>query len=256
MGDRAFCSFAHLAVLQTLGVDGVFRLHQARKRAVVRRKHRRRRANGNLWQEAVLVKRISADDQIVEWIRPGKVVVWLTKAERALLPRFLQDRVIRYRIKRPGWRTIEVVLATTLLDAAAYPASEIADVYMSRWNIEINFRHLKQTMRMDVLRCKSVEGVQKEIAAFALAYNMVRLVMLDAAQRQNVAPDRISFVDAMRWLQLAQEGEAIPTLKINPKRPGRFEPRLKKRRKYGGYGLLTRPRKEAKKQLARKTHSG
>ena len=256
VGDRAFCSFAHLAVLQTLGVDGVFRLHQARKHAVVRRKHRRRRANGNLWQEAVLVKRISADDQIVEWIRPDKVVAWLTQVERALLPRFLQVRVIRYRIKRPGWRTREVVLATTLLDAAAYPAPEIADVYMSRWNIEINFRHLKQTMRMDVLRCKSVEGVQKEIAAFALAYNMVRLVMLDAAQRQNVAPDRISFVDAMRWLQLAQEGEAIPTLKINPKRPGRFEPRLRKRRKNGGYGLLTRPRKEAKKQLARKTHSG
>ena len=256
VGDRAFCAFAHLAVLRTLGVDGVFRLHQARKHAVVRRKHRRRRANGNLWQEAVLVKRISGDDQIVEWIRPNKVVPWLTKVEQALLPQFLRVRVIRYRVKRPGWRTVEVVLATTLLDAEAYPASEIADLYMSRWNIEINFRHLKQTMRMDVLRCKSVEGVQKETAAFALAYNIVRLVMLEAAQRQNVAPDRISFVDAMRWLQLAREGEAIPTLNINPKRPDRFEPRLKKRRKDRGFGLLTKPRKEAKKQLARKTHAG
>ena len=124
VGDRGFCSFAHLAVLRTLGVDGVFRLHRARKEhRMVRRKHRRRRANGNLYQESVLVRRIGADDQVVEWIRSDKAVPWLTKAERALLPRFLEVRVIRYTINRRGWRSTRIVLATTLLDPAAYPAS-------------------------------------------------------------------------------------------------------------------------------------
>jgi hypothetical protein len=199
----------------------------------------------------VLVRRISANEQIVEWMRPSKPAVWLTGARQHLLPRFMRVRVIRFKVDRRGWRTRSIVLATTLLDTAAYPTTDIAELYMVRWNIEINFRHLKRTMGMNVLRCKSVAGVGKEVAAFALVYNMARLVMLEAARGQGVPPDRVSFVDALRWLQTAEHDEPIPILKLNPKRPGRFEPRLIKRRASRAYGLLTRPRTQVKKYLAR-----
>jgi len=251
VGDRGFCSFAHIAVLRTLGVDGVFRLHRRREDLLpVRRRHRRRHPNGNLREGAVLVRRISPDDQIVEWMRPYQLAAWLTRAQQRLLPRFMQVRVIRLKVDRRGWRTRSIVLATTLIDPVTYPAAEIAELYLARWSIEVNFRHLKRTMGMNVLRCKSVAGVEKEVTTLALAYNLVRLVMLQAAIAQGVPPDRISFADALRWLQTAGDDEEIPTLKINPKRQDRCEPRAIKRRASRAYPVLTRSRAEARAYLS------
>ena len=82
----------------------------------------------------------------------------------------------------------------------------MAALYGQRWQIETNLRHLKQTLRMDVLRCQTVEGVQKELMVYALVYNLVRLVMLEAAHRQRVPVDASSFVDAVRWLAEAVHG--------------------------------------------------
>src|SRR5207253_2000060 len=86
------------------------------------------------------------------------------------------------------------------------------------WYTEVNLRHLKETMKMDVLRCETVEGVQKELAIFAVIYNLVRRVMEVAGRRQGVEPNRISFADAWRWLQHARPGEALPKLVVNPYR--------------------------------------
>ena len=90
-------------------------------------------------------------------------------------------RELRYRVEAPGFRTRAIVLVTTLLDAAAYPASALAELYFCRWRIEMDLRHMKITMKMDVLRCETVEGVLKELAVFALAYNLVRSVMAESA---------------------------------------------------------------------------
>ena len=84
-----------------------------------------------------------------------------------------------------------------------------------------NLKSLKTTMEMEVLRCETVAGVTKELLMFALVYNLVRLVMVEAARRQGVAVDRISFVDAMRWLTEARPGAALPKLVVNPDRTGR-----------------------------------
>jgi hypothetical protein len=73
----------------------------------------------------------------------------------------------------------------------------LADLYGQRWQIETNLRHLKQTMKMDILHCETVDGVLKELTVFALVYNLVRAVMHAAAVRQEVAVDRISFADAL-----------------------------------------------------------
>ena len=101
---------------------------------------------------------------------------------------------------------------------------------------------------MDVLRCKSVEGVLKELTVYAMVYNLIRVVMGEAAGRQGVAVERISFVDAMRWLLDAKPGDDLPRLKVNPDRPGRVEPRVRKRRPKQ-YPLMKKPRSELRQNL-------
>jgi hypothetical protein len=81
----------------------------------------------------------------------------------------------------------------------------------------------------------------------ALAYNLVRLVMVEAARRQEVEPDRVSFVDALRWLTHARPGEELPKLKVHRVRH-RAEPRVRKRRPKQ-YALMNRPRAELRNAL-------
>ena len=97
-----------------------------------------------------------------------------------------------------------------------YPAEALAELYGTRWVVETNLRHLKQSMKMDVLRCKTVDGVLKELTVYAIVYNLIRVVMVEAARLQNVAVERISFVDAMRWLLDAKAGEELPRLEGQP----------------------------------------
>ena len=137
----------------------------------------------------------------------------------------------------------------TLLDDRIYSFAEIAELYGRRWEIETNFGHVKTTMKMDVLKCKTVDGVLRELHVFALIYNLVRQVMMEAAIRQNVAVNRISFIDALRWLQSAQPGDELSKLVVVPERPHRYEPRVRKRRPKK-YKLMTKPRKQLKQELA------
>src|SRR5690606_37433896 len=141
--------------------------------------------------------------------------------------------------ERTGFRAFEVPLVTTLLDPQLYPAEELAQLYFDRWRVEANLRHLKQTLGLDVLRCHIEAGVRKEICMLALVYNLVRLVMLQAARHQEVEPDRISFIDALRWLRTAKPGEDVPQLIVNLPRI-RAEPRVKKRRPKQ-FPLMKRP---------------
>src|SRR4029077_11915640 len=98
----------------------------------------------------------------------------------------------------------------------------LADLYGTRWRVEEHLKALKQTMKMDVLKCMTVDGVLKELTMYAVAYNLVRVLMGEAAARQGVAVvDRVSFIDALRWLRGAEDGEAMPELLVNPLRLGR-----------------------------------
>jgi hypothetical protein len=107
-------------------------------------------------------------------------------------------------------------------------------------------------MKMEILHCQTVQGVLKELAMFALAYNLVRLVMIEASSRQNVPLDRISFIDALRWLRTAKPGEPLPDLIVNPHRPDRFEPRVVKRRPKE-YDRMTKPRAQLRETLFNQT---
>ncbi len=95
-----------------------------------------------------------------------------------------------------------------LLDPEAYPADERVELGRGRWSAELNIRHLKTTMGMEILKCKTIQGVLKELAIFLLVYNLVRAVMLNASACQCVPPDRISFADALAWIRLTlQSGD-------------------------------------------------
>ena len=109
-------------------------------------------------------------------------------------------------------------------------------------------KHLKTTLGMDVLHCQAEEGVLKEPAAFALVYNLVRVVMLEAARRQGVPAARISFVDALRWLASSPVGAPLPRLVVNPTREGRVEPRCQKRRAKK-YPYMIHPRSVLRQKL-------
>jgi IS4 transposase len=168
------------------------------------------------------------------------------------LPERLEVRELQYRVHRKGFRVTTITLVTTLLDAVLYPVEALAELYWARWGIETNFAHLKTTMGLDVLKCKTVAGVLKELIVFALIYNLVRLVMAQAAGHQQVAIDRISFVDAARWLAAARDEEPLPVLIMNPHRPYRYEPRVRKRRPKQ-YPVMQNTRQALRKVLANKT---
>ena len=111
---------------------------------------------------------------------------------------------------------------------------------------------LKTTMNMDVLHCKTVAGVRKELLLFALVYNLVRLVMLQSARRQQVDVRRLSFLDALRWLRAPATPLALEDLFVNSPRPHRREPRVKKRRPKK-FPWMTQPRRILKQQLGPQT---
>jgi hypothetical protein len=256
LADRGLCSFAHLALLLCAGVFAVFRLHQ--KTIVSFRKGRLhvpprpfpklKGAKGlprSRW-----VRWLGRRDQLVEYYKPESRPNWIAAEAYAALPEAIVVRELRFAIVVPGFRTKEVTLVTTLTDPDRYPAAELAQLYFDRWQVEVNLRHLKQTLHLDVLRSKTVEGIRKELCMIALVYNLVRLVMLKAAKQQDVDPDRISFIDALRWLSRARPDEPLRKLIVRRKRH-RVEPRVRKRRPKE-YPLMNRPRPELRKRLLAK----
>lgn len=256
VADRGFCSYAHLTLLLERGVHGILRIHQRTtvdftpgRAHAVPGKDPSKQSKGK--PRSRWIEQFGKRDQLVEWFKPIEKPTWLSAEQYAGLPESIVVRELRYAIHQKGFRTKSITLVTTLLDAERYSLPDLAEQFRQRWQIETNFGHLKTTMKMDVLKCKTVDGVLRELQVFALVYNMVRQVMLEAARRQEVAVDRISFIDALRWLQAARPGHDLPKLVVNPDRPNRFESRVVKRRPKS-YPLMTKPRRQLKKELAAK----
>lgn len=253
LGDRAFGTFGHVALLVLKGLHGIFRAHQkliidfTPDRPHVEPRHGKRAKSKGLprskWMES-----LGPLDQIVEWVRPLEVPAWLTAEAWAALPATIRVRELRYTIARPGFRVHTVTLTTTLLDPVRYPKEKLAEAYGLRWTIETAFGHLKTTMKMDVLRRQTVRGIEKELTMFLLVYNLVRMTVLEAARRQGVPPARISFVAALRWLTTAKPGDELPELVVNPHRPGRVEPRVRKRRPKE-FSVMQKPRAVLRQEL-------
>lgn len=256
VGDRGFCSFVHLAMLFSRGIHGLFRIHQ---RQIVdfrpHRKHRTKYPKGRKvgkfrpMPRSRYVRRLGKRDHVVEWFKEAlSRPKWISKQQYDALPESLRVRELRFELRRKGQRTRVITIATTLLDPELYPKEKIAELYGVRWQVETHFAELKTTLKMRKLKSKTPQGVQKELAVYALVYNLVHRVMSIAAAAQKVSPNRISFIDTLRWLLSAEPGEAVPELIVNPYRPDRHEPRVVKDRQ-DTYTKMTRPRNELRKQL-------
>lgn len=248
VGDRGFCSFVHLAMLQLRGLHGLFRLHQ--RTIADFHPHRKKHRKGQKKRPySRFIRRLGKWDQIVEYSktqRPG----WMVKRQYAALPDTLLVRELKFTLDRKGQRTLCVTVVTTLLDPLLYPKEKIVKLYGVRWRVETHFGQLKTTLKMRKLKSKTAQGVRKELVVYALVYNLVHVVMLQAAQRENTTPDRVGFLDTLRWLLSAAPGEPLPDLLVNPLRSGRHEPRVIKDLQ-DTYRKMTRPRKQLRKELKR-----
>jgi hypothetical protein len=272
VGDRGFCSFVHLAMLFSRGIHGLFRMHQ--RQIVDFRPHRKHRtksakrggkksggkkskksAKGSGKKRPVpssrFVKRLGKRDQVVEWFKSAvSRPKWISDEQWEALPSSLLVRELRFTLANKGQRTRTVTIVTTLLDPLLYPKEKVAELYGVRWQAETHFAELKTTLGMRKVKSKTSQGVLKELAVYALVYNLVHWIMAEAAARQGVSPERVSFLDTVRWLLSAAPDEELPDLVINPRRPDRHEPRVIKDL-IDTYTKMTKPRNELCKQLKR-----
>jgi hypothetical protein len=204
------------------------------------------------------------NDLLISWPKP----VWnkrlaYTREEWEQLPTRLVLRQIKVTVAQPGFRVKSFYIITTLTDFTTYPAESLAELYFRRWEVELNFRDIKTTMGMDILRCKTPAMVRKEILMHFIAYNAIRVLIYEASEERNVDPRRISFKGAVQSLRQwephlnqarssrSEKFRLISVLyesisqKLIPDRPGRKEPRCIKRRPKP-YQYLTAPRHEMK----------
>jgi len=238
IADRYFSGYFLLARLKRLGVDVIVQANRSR--------HVDFRCG----------KRLGARDHLVHWQRPQRPR-WMDAATYEQMPLSLPVREVRV-----GGLT----LVTTLINPKEVSRGELRELYLQRWNVELDLRSIKSAMQMDVLRCKSPQMVAKEIAVYLLAYNLVRALMAKAAQGAGLLPRQLSFKGALHLINAFQEAlrraprarlsimqahllGAIASLKL-PHRPSRIEPRAVKRRPKE-YPRLTRPRHMARARLLR-----
>jgi hypothetical protein len=222
IGDDTFSGYPHLAARVQQGLHVLVPVHHLRIVSFAKRrphnaegtKHPVKGRPTSRW-----VKSLGKEDQLVEYVKPARCPRRMSRAAYDALPASILVRELRRTVTRPGLGTITITLVTTPLDPVLYPADELLDLRLRRWDVETNIAHLKTTMKMDVLHCQTEQGVRKELAVFALVYNLVRGVMLEAAHRQSVPVSRVSFADAYKWLRHARPGDVLPPL-IVPAPPG------------------------------------
>lgn len=243
LADRYYCSYVDIARIAQRGGDVVFRNHQ-------RRSHDFRTGC-----------RLGHNDCLVTWQRPRAwqpgLGICLEQFQR--LPEPMTLRMVRTTRAPRGFRSRPIVIITTILDPAEASADELLALYRDRWTVELNLRSLKTTMDMDVLRGRGADVVRKEIVAHLLLYNLIRLLMWEAAHAAHKDPQRLSFAGTLHRLHAVAcalllrgapgSGSAQVLRHLLawiagddlPHRPDRFEPRRVKRRPKN-YSRLTKPR--------------
>ncbi len=255
LGDKGFCSFYDTGWLLEKGVDSVIPL--ARRIPET---------------EQTCIKKLAHNDLLIRWKRPA----WykdapLPKDEWEQLPKELLLRQIKVDVTQPGFRVKSFYIITTLLDPQIYPAQDIADLYYRRWSVELFFRDLKTTTKMEILRCKSPAMIRKELLMYFIAYNAIRHLIYETAHAHEQDPMRLSYKGALQALRQAEVyfnravGCSSEILRIRENlydsictnillfRPERREPRCLKRRAKS-YQLLTKPRHEMMEIKHRSKH--
>jgi hypothetical protein len=245
LADRYYCTYWLVAMAQARGIEVVFRMHHLRDYDF-----RRGQCLGT-------------DDHVVIWHRPQRPD-WMDKATYATMPTTLTVRELRVAITTPGCRTPEIVVVTTLTDATSYPKDDIGDLYHDRWHVEPDICAIKQSLKMEHLRCRTPFMIAKEIWVHFLGYNLVRKASCQAALLQEVHPRAVSFTATKQTINAARSQLTLASLVERVRqgklllyelgkervgdRPDRCEPRLVKRRPKQ-YKHLRVPRAQARARL-------
>jgi len=231
LADALYCNYFTIATLQSAGVDAVFE------------------QNGSRATDFRRGTPLGERDHLVCWMRPRVCPSWMSPQQYQAFPDYLIVREVKV-----GGR----ILVTTMRDTRQAPKQELSRLYLKRWNAELDLRNLKTTLRMEVLRCLTPPMVQKELWIHLLAYNVIRILMAQAAHSSGMHPREISFKHTVQiWTEWACRSvmvmpdtnlfRLIAQVKIG-NRPGRIEPRVRKRRPKS-YPWLKIPRHQARRQL-------
>ena len=232
LADALYCNYFLIATLVAAGVDVLFEQNGARIT--------------DFRRGTALGKR----DHIVRWPKPRTRPQWMSVQQ---YEKFAEELSVR-EVKVDGQ-----VLVTTLLDPRRVSKSELDQLYARRWNVELDLRNIKTTLGMEVLRCLTPAMVEKELWVHLLAYNVIRLLMAQAAQQAQLHPRELSFKHTVqlwtewtaRCVDVTADADALFRLIAQQSvgdRPGRIEPRARKRRPKP-YPWLKIPRAEARERV-------
>jgi len=236
LGDAFYATYCLLWELVRGGVDGLFEQYGARKRST----------------DFSTGKSIGVRDHLIVLTKPKQKPDWMSQYEYDQVPATLTVREFQAGGK---------IMVTTFLDPKDTPKSMLKALYRQRWNIELDLRSIKTTLGMEQLRCKTPEMARKELWVYLLAYNLIRLLMAQAALLADQIPRQLSFKHSVQiWLSWQQRSgathdavaiTAILVLIAEPRvgrRSGRVEPRALKRRPKP-FPLLTKPRQIAREEI-------
>ncbi|MGB5596320.1 MAG: IS4 family transposase [Crocosphaera sp.] len=253
LGDRAFCSYIDICLWQKKGIDAVMRLHQGR----LQKGKKKPKYTVDPPFKKKKKTRKCPHDRLILWEKPKRKPQDISREDFDSLPKDLVLREIHCYICIPGFRTKEIIVVTTLIDAIEYPSSDILDLYDSRWQAEVNLRNIKTTLGMDILSCQTPEMVRKEIYVYLLAYNLLRSIMYDAGDTFDRKPIRLSLQATRqhlnnfntKWVNKSRKkvNKIYQTMlekvadSYEKRRVGRVEPRVRKRRPKA-YPLMQEPR--------------
>ena len=238
IGDALYSSYWLLAYLQQNGINGVFQKNGGRAQKTDFR---------------VGIK-LAKNDHVVTYSRPQRPS-WKSIEQYELAPKTIEIRELKVKHK---------IIVTTLLQEKTYSKNDISDLYKSRWNIEVDFRDLKTTLGMSELSCKSPEMCEKEIWIYFLANNLIRILMAQTAKIFSLKIRSVSFKNTLQiWNTVSSKfKDTVSAVKRFffliaghqvGKRPGRVEPRARKRRA-SAFSLLMMPRHLAKARILKNGH--
>ena len=237
LADALYANYWMIAELVAAGVDVVLRQHGSRRTDFRRG------------------QRLGTRDHVVQWQKPTHVPAWMSHAQYWAVPEQITLREVQV-----GGR----IIVTTLRDPRAVAKTELGALYQRRWNIELDLRCIKTTLGMEVLRCLTPAMVEKELWLHLLAYNLIRLLMAQAAAEHGLAPRTLSFKHTVQlWNEFCARSLCHTTAAASftllfklivqqrvGHRPGRIEPRARKRRPKS-FQWLKVPRHQARQQITR-----
>jgi hypothetical protein len=238
LADAFYCNYFLIASLQAAGVDVVFEQNGARITDFRRG------------------QRLGSRDHLVRWRKPQSRPQWMTNEQYQSFPDELRVR----EVEVDGH-----ILVTTMLAPGKVCKRELSRLYCMRWHVELDLRNLKTTLGMEVLSCNTPQMNEKEFWVHLLAYNLIRLLMAQAAHEAGVHPRELSFKHTVQlwtgWNAHRSAGPIragdllfglIAQVRVG-QRPGRVEPRARKRRPKP-YPWLKVPRPAARRQIRLRGH--